>query len=127
MKSKPTRTEIDALVKKGLTIKQIAYMYQCSVNKIAKIKSRKPQGWRDDGVFRNPISQDEINQARRIPVGTMITVLNMRKIKSGDDMSWGVMEESQIVRKFPHFVILDNGMTVDYTDIALWIRNRQGE
>lgn len=127
MKSKPTRMEIDDLVKKGLTIKQIADIYQCSVNKIATIKSRKPQGWRDDGVIRNPISQDEIEKARRIPVGTTITVLNMRKIKPGYDMSWGVMEESQIVRKFPHFVILENGITVDYADIVLWIRSRQGE
>lgn len=127
MKSKPTRTEIDALVKKGLTINQIADIYQCSVNKIATIKSRKHQGWRDDGVLRNPISQDEIEQARRIPLGTTITVLNMRKIKPGYDMSWGVMEGSKIAKKFPHVVLLENGMTVDYAEIALRIRSRQGE
>lgn len=44
---KPTRSEVDALVDKGLTVKQNAEIYRCSVNTIATIKSRKPQGWRE--------------------------------------------------------------------------------
>lgn len=127
MKSKPTQTEVDALAKKGLTVKQIADIYQCSVNKIATLKSRKPQGWREDGISRNPISPDELEQARRVPIGTLITVFNLRKAKPGDEMSWGVLEESRIVRKFPHVVLLENGITVDYADIALRIRSGQEE
>jgi len=122
---KPTRSGIDALVDKGFTVKQIAEIYQCSVNTIATIKSRKPQGWREDGEFRNPIKPEEIEAARQVPEGTRIEVDNLRKAKPGDGMSWGVREEGQIVKKYPHIVLLANGMTVDYAEVAMQMREEK--
>ncbi len=123
---KPTRSAVDSLVEKGLTVKQIAELYQCSVNKIATTKSRKPQGWREDGEFRNPISPYELELAKQVPVGTKIEIHNLRKAKPGDELSWGVWEESQVVKKYPHIVLLANGMTVDYAEVAMQMRERRG-
>lgn len=126
---KPTRNSVDALAEKGLTVKQIAKLYGCSVNKIATMKSRKMQGWREDGVLRNPIWPDEIGRARRVPVGTKIRVCNHRKERKGNRPenvpAWGALEESRIVRKFPHVVLLENGMSVDYAEIAMQMREKQ--
>lgn len=119
---KPTRSAVDALVEKGLTVRQIANLYQCSMYRIAKIKSRKPHGWREDNEFRNPISPYELEMARRMPIGTRITVHNLHKEQPGEGISWGVREESRIVKKYPHIAVLDNGMSVDYAEIAMQMR-----
>ena len=119
---------VDALVDKGLTVKQIAELYGCSVYKISTTKSRKPQGWREDGENRNPISSEELDQARRVSIGTKIWVCNLRKERRGDgpgnEPAWGEQEESRIVKKFPHLVLLENGLTADYAEVAMQLRKK---
>lgn len=124
---KPTRGSVDALIDKGLTVGQIAEIYGCSKSHIAMLKSRKPQGWRADGEYRNPIRERELSEAGKVPIGTLIRVLNPWKKNSREDFSWGIYEYARVVKKYPHIAILDNGMSVDYAEIAMQMRERSEE
>ncbi|MCI8950053.1 MAG: hypothetical protein HFG49_08430 [Lachnospiraceae bacterium] len=121
---KPTRNQIDILVEKGMTIKQIALLYQCSESYIARTKSRKGVNWVQEANYKNPIRPEEIRQAKQVPVGEMVRICNHWKRNADDALSYGVWEEHRIVRKLPHIVILDNGMSVDYVEIAMQMRER---
>lgn len=127
IKGKPTRGSVDALIDKGLTVEQIAEAYGCSKSRIATLKSRKPQGWRADGEYRNPIRERELSEARQVPIGTLIRVLNPWKKNSREDFSWGIEEYAKVAHKYPHIVVLDNGVSVDYAEIAMQMRERSGE
>lgn len=122
-----TQSSVDALYAKGLSIKQIAGLYGCSKSRIATLKSRKPQGWRADGEYRNPIREGELSEARQVPIGTLIRVLNPRKKNSREDFSWGIWEHARVAHKYPHIAVLDNGMSVDYAEIAMQMRERSGK
>lgn len=122
---KPTRTGIDALIAKGMTVKQVAEVYQCSEFKIARLKGRKPQGWRADKEYRNPIREGEIAEAKKVSIGTPIMVFNQWKKNKRDDFSWGVWEESRVAMKFGHIALLENGMSVDYAEIAMQMREKR--
>ena len=122
---KPTRSGIDALIAKGMTVKQVAEVYQCSENTVARMKSRKPQGWRADKEYRNPIREGELLEAKKVPVGTPIMAFNQWKKNKRDDFSWGVWEESRIAMKFGHIALLENGMSVDYAEIAMQMREKR--
>lgn len=127
IKGKPTRGSVDALIDKGLTVGQIAEIYGCSKSHIAMLKSRKPQGWRADGEYRNPIRERELSEAGKVPIGTLIRVLNPWKKNNREDFSWGIWEYARVAHKYPHIVVLDNGMSVDYAEIAMQMRERSEE
>ena len=82
-----TQSSVDALYAKGLSIKQIAGLYGCSKSRIATLKSRKPQGWRADGEYRNPIREGELSEARQVPIGTPVRVMNPWKKNSREENS----------------------------------------
>ena len=122
-----TQSSVDALYAKGLSIKQIAGLYGCSKSRIATLKSRKPQGWRADGEYRNPIREGELSEARQVPIGTPVRVMNPWKKNSREDFSWGIWEHARVAHKYPHIAVLDNGMSVDYAEIAMQMRERSGK
>lgn len=127
IKGKPTRGSVDALIDKGLTVEQIAEVYGCSKNRIATLKSRKPQGWRADNEYRNPIRERELSEAKKVPIGTPVRVMNPWKKNSQEDFPWGIEEYARVAHKYPHIAVLDNGMSVDYAEIAMQMRERSGE
>ena len=64
--------------------------------------------------------------AKRIKVGDPVMVMNRYKMRPGDEMSLGVVEQHKVAGKFPHIVLLDNGMSVDSAEIAMQARRSAG-
>ncbi len=83
--------------------------------------------WRADGEYRNPIREGELSEARQVPIGTPVRVMNPWKKNSREDFSWGIWEHARVAHKYPHIAVLDNGMSVDYAEIAMQMRERSGK
>ena len=122
---KVTRNAVDRLVAEGHTIKQIAALYHCSEWKVAKAKSKEGQFWRESSEGRHPIWPEEIREAKKnCKIGDLIYVFNPWKSGKTEGGEWfGVIEQSRIKAKFPHIVLLENGRSVDYAEIAMQRRN----
>lgn len=73
----------------------------------------------------NPIRKKELNQIRKnCRIGDKVRVYNPRRCTRNTNGDWfGIMETVRIVAKFPYIVLLENGMTVDYAEIAMQRRN----
>lgn len=125
---KLTQSSVDALYAKGLSIKQIAELYGCSKSRIATLKSKNSHGiWCGDRVTMNPVKPIEIKAAKQVKAGHLIQVLNLHKMREGGGINWGVLEWARVVKKYPHIVVLDNGMSVDYAEIAMQMRAAREE
>lgn len=125
---KPTQGSVDALYAKGLSIKQIADLYGCSRSYIAAVKGKHSHGiWYGDRVTMDPVKPIEIKAARQVKAGHMVKVLNLHKMREGEGIQWGVYEWAGVVRKYPYIAVLDNGMSVDYAEIALQMRAAREE
>lgn len=72
-----------------------------------------------------PITAEEITEARmKCQIGDKVRVFNPRRVNlKKDTESYGQMEESRIAKKFRHIVQLENGVCIDYTEIAMQRRN----
>ena len=123
---KLTKNTVDSMLKQGYTTKQLAEMFGCSVNKINQTKSRSGE-IRSEIVLsqNNPIRKRELNQIRKnCRIGDKVRVYNPRRCTRNTNREWfGIMETVRIVAKFPYIVLLENGMTVDYAEIAMQRRN----
>lgn len=87
-------------------------------------KYKRPNVSRIDD-FKCPIRKAELNQARKVRIGTKIKVFNHNKSKDSDtEVSFGEWEMCWIVEKYSHIVRLSNGMCVDYAEIAMQRRER---
>lgn len=123
---KLTKNTVDSMLKQGYTTKQLAEMFGCSVNKINQTKSRSGE-IRSEIVLsgNNPIRKRELNQIKKnCRIGDKVRVYNPRRCTRNTNGEWfGIMETVRIVAKFPYIVLLENGMTVDYAEIAMQRRN----
>lgn len=123
---KLTKNTVDSMLKQGYTTKQLAEMFGCSVNKINQTKSRSGE-IRSEIVLsgNNPIRKRELNQIKKnCRIGDKVRAYNPRRCTRNTNGEWfGIMETVRIVAKFPYIVLLENGMTVDYAEIAMQRRN----
>lgn len=123
---KLTKNTVDSMLRQGYTAEQLAKMFGCSVSKINQTKSRSGE-IRSEIVFsgNNPIRKRELNQIRKnCRIGDKVRVYNPRRCTRNTNGDWfGAMETVRIVAKFPYIVLLENGMTVDYAEIAMQRRN----
>lgn len=123
---KLTRNTVDSMLNQGYTAKQLAEIFGCSENKIYRTKSRSTP-IRDELLIlhNNPIRKKELHQIRKnCRIGDKVKVYNPRRCTRNTNGDWfGVTETARIVAKFPYIVLLENGMTVDYVEIAMQRRN----
>ena len=122
----PTKNMIDDMHDAGMTIAQIADHFQCSTATIARKKSRIRRGVSRSDEYLEPITAEELERAKRIKIGDPVMVMNRYKMRPGDEMSLGVVEQHKVAGMFPHIVLLDNGMSVDYAEIAMQARRSAG-
>ena len=123
----PTKNMIDDMHDAGMNIAQIADHFQCSTATIARKKSRiRHRGSRSD-EYLEPITAEEIERAKRIKIGDTVTVVNRYGIRPGDEMAWGATERHKVAKKFRHIVLLDNGASVDYAEVAMQARRSVGK
>lgn len=123
MKQKPTRNAVDSLLEQRYTIKEVAAIFGCSEYDITKIKSRS-SAIKNDIYYdqlKSPITPHELREVKKsCRIGDKVRVLNPCRCVRRPNGDWfGTIETARIIRKFPHIVLLDNGLTVDYAEIAM--------
>ena len=122
----PTENMIDDMFDGGMTLAQIADYFGCDKSRISKMRSKISRGVEKD-YSQDAITAEEIERAKRIEIGDTVTVANRFKMRSGDEMAWGVTERHKVVGKFRHIVLLDNGASVDYAEVAMQARRAVGK
>lgn len=122
----PTKNMIDDMFDRGMTLAQIAAHFGCDKSHISKMRSKISRGVEKD-YSQDAITAEEIERAKRIEIGDTVTVANRFKMRSGDEMAWGVTERHKVVGKFRHIVLLDNGASVDYAEVAMQARRAVGK
>lgn len=122
----PTKNMIDDMLDGGMTLAQIADYFGCDKSRISKMRSKISRGVEKD-YSQDAITAEEIERAKKIRIGDTVTVVNRFKMRSGDEMAWGVTEKHKVVRKFRHIVLLDNGASVDYAEVAMQARRAVGK
>lgn len=128
LRYKPTREQIEALQKKGLTLKQIGGIYGYTSNQISNFKQRgKDRSKPPDVIWKIPVSKEEWERARmECRVGDSVRVFNHWRADLSAERWSGKVEISKIKQKFPYIVLLENGRTVDYAEIARQRREENG-
>lgn len=122
----PTQKMVDAMRDSGMTNAQIADHFGCSKAYIAKMRKKVNRGVETKDLTQDAITAEELERARRIKIGDAVTIVNRFRMKPGDEMSWGVVEQHKVMEKFPYVVLLDNGMSVDYAEVAMQMRRNEG-
>ena len=122
----PTKNMIDDMFDGGMTLAQIADYFGCDKSRISKMRSKISRGVEKD-YSQDAITAEEIERAKRIEIGDTVTVANRFKMRSGDEMAWGVTERHKVVGKFRNIVLLDNGASVDYAEVAMQARRAVGK
>lgn len=124
---KPTKDQVDAMLKDGFSIRQIAKTYGWSTSSIHRIhdaKDRVEMQREQQSYGKMPITKEERTEARRkCRIGDKLMVFNHWKSKK-KEIGYGVWEISRIKKKFRYIVLLENGRTIDYAEVA---RQRRGE
>lgn len=124
---KPTKAQVDALLAEGFSTRQIAQAYGWSASSIIRIhhaKDRLELQKEQRTDWKMPITEEERMEARRkCRIGDKLMVFNHWKSKK-KEIGYGVWEISRIKHKFRYIVLLENGRTVDYAEVA---RQRRGE
>ena len=120
---KPTKAQVDAMLKDGFSIGQIAKTYGWSTSSIRRIhqsKDRLERQREQRTSWKMPITKEERMEAKKTcQIGDKLLVFNHWKSKNKEkEISYGVWEISRIKRKFRYLVLLENGRTVDYAEIA---------
>lgn len=73
-------------------------------------------------LSHSAILPGEIKQVRdKTRIGQAVRILDKRKMQE-DTISFGVVVTAKVASKYPHFVVLDNGLSVSYAQLARYIR-----
>lgn len=118
---KPTKDQVDAMLKAGFSIRQIAKAYGWSISSIHRIHNandRLEMQKEQRADWKMPITKEERIEARKkCRIGDELMVFNHWKSKK-KEIGYGVWETSRIKKKFRYIVVLENGRTVDYAEVA---------
>lgn len=69
------------------------------------------------------ITPDEIRRTiSKTKIGDTVKILDSKKIQKRD-YGFGVVVKAHVLKKYPHLVTLDNGMSATYVQLAMFYRS----